>query len=251
MTRLNELTTELRIGNLEDFIDQVEFKNKEQYLTDIMQLAVKKRRERKVKRLIKQAKFPMVKTLEDFDFEPISFPGSITKSELLSLEFIDRKENLLELGSVGTGKTHLSIALGLKACSQHRKVRFYRAAELTDELLEKHKQGQAGQLMEQLSKAQILILDEMGYVPFSKRGAELLFSVISKSYEKQSIIITSNLDFGRWNEVFGDDRLTAALIDRLIHHAHILTFSGKSYRFKQAMLKKNESGKDNTHWNTR
>lgn len=239
MTGLNELTKELRIGSLEEFIDQVEYENKEQYITDILKLAVKKRRQRRIQRLIKQARFPTVKTLDGFDFTPVSFPESISRTELLSLEFIDRKENLLELGSVGTGKTHLAIALGLKACSQNRKVRFYRAVELTNELLEKHKEGQSGRLMSQISNVELLILDEMGYVPFSKQGAELLFSVISKSYEQQSIIITSNLDFGRWNEVFGDDRMTAALIDRLIHHAHILPFSGKSYRFKQAMSKKN------------
>lgn len=243
-TKLNDLTKELRIGSLEGFIDQVEFKNKKQYLTDILELAVKKRKQRKIERLIKRAKFPMVKTLDDFDFSPVSFPESINKEEVLSLKFIDRKENLLELGSVGTGKTHLAAALGHKACSQGRKIRFYRVVELANELLEKQKEGQAYRLMKEIAKADLLILDEMGYVPLNKKGSELLFSVISKSYENQSIIITSNLDFGRWNEIFGDDRLTAALIDRLVHHAHILAFSGKSYRFKQAMARKNGSGKE-------
>ena len=144
------------------------------------------------------------------------------------------------LGTVGTGKTHLSTALGLKACAQGKKVLFYRAVDLTNELLEKYPDGQAGKLIKKISKADLLILDELGYIPFSKKAAELLFSVISNSYEQQSIIVTSNLEFGRWNEVFGDDRLTAALIDRVVHHAHILAFTGKSYRFRQAMDKCNK-----------
>ncbi len=108
---------------------------------------------------------------------------------------------------------------------------------MTNELLEKYPEGQAGKLIKKIAKADLLILDELGYIPFSKKAAELLFSVISNSYENQSIIVTSNLEFGRWNEVFGDDRLTAALIDRVVHHAHILAFTGKSYRFRQAMAK--------------
>jgi len=237
MSRLRELCKELKIWNLEDLITEVEFSNPEQYLIDILELALKKRHTRKVKRLIKRAGFPGTKTLDHYDFNPISFPESINKTELLTLKFIERQENLLMLGTVGTGKTHLAIALGLKACSLGKNVLFYRAVDLTNELLEKYPEGQAGKLIKKIAKADLLILDELGYIPFSKKAAELLFSVISNSYENQSIIVTSNLEFGRWNEVFGDDRLTAALIDRVVHHAHILAFTGKSYRFRQAMAK--------------
>ena len=139
------------------------------------------------------------------------------------------------LGSVGTGKSHLATALGIKACSNNKKVQFYRVVDLTNELLEKYKDGQANKLIKKIAKADLLILDELGYIPFNKKAAELLFSVISNCYEQHSIIVTSNLEFGRWNEVFGDDRLTAALIDRVVHHSHILAFTGKSYRFQQAM----------------
>jgi len=235
MSQLKKLCKELRISNLEDILTEVEFEEPKQYLTDILELAVKQRKNRRVKRLIKRAGFPTTKTLDNYDFEPISFPDNIDKKDLLSLEFIDKKENILMLGSVGTGKTHLATALGIKACSYDKKVKFYRVADLTNELLEKHKDGQAGKLIAKIAKTDVLILDELGYIPFSKKASELLFSVISNCYEQQSIIVTSNLEFGRWNEVFGDDRLTAALVDRVVHHAYILAFTGKSYRFQQAM----------------
>ena len=235
MSKLKKLCKELRISNLEDIVSEVEFKEPDQYLIDILELAVKYRNNRRVKRLIKRAKFPTTKTLDNYDFDPISFPDNLDKTDLLSLDFIDKKENIMMLGSVGTGKTHLATALGIKACQKNKKVKFYRAIDLTNELLEKYKNGQAHKLIKKIAKTEILILDELGYIPFSKKAAELLFSVISNCYEHQSIIVTSKLEFGRWNEVFGDDRLTAALIDRVVHHAYILAFTGKSYRFQQAM----------------
>lgn len=235
MSRLKDLCKELRIGNLEEYIDEIDFENPRQYLTGILSEAVQQRKNRRVKRLIKRANFPTEKTLSNYDFEPISFPDSINKSELLSLDFINKKQNLIMMGTVGTGKTHLATALGLKACTQDKKVKFYRTVDLTNELAEKHKKGQAKKLIDKIAKVDLLILDELGYVPFSEKAAELLFSVISNCYEKQSMIVTTNLEFGRWNEVFGDEKLTAALLDRVIHHAHILTFTGKSYRFQEAM----------------
>lgn len=244
MNKLKKLCKELRILNLEELITEVEFNNPEQYLTDVLQLAVNQRRNRRIKRLIKSAAFPVPKTLDNYDFSPISFPNSIDKTDLISLDFIDKKENVLMLGSVGTGKSHLATALGIKSCSNNKKVQFYRVVDLTNELLEKYKEGQVSKLIKKISKADLLILDELGYIPFSKKAAELLFSVISNSYEQQSIIVTSNLEFGRWNEVFGDDRLTAALIDRVVHHSHILAFTGKSFRFQQAMASRKGMLKD-------
>lgn len=235
MTELAELCKELRIGNLEELLPEVNFEEPEQYITDLLALAVEQRKNRRVKRLINQANFPLIKTLDNYDFTPVDFPDSLDREKLLSLNFLQDKENVLMLGSVGTGKTHLATALGLKACSLGHKVKFYRAIDLTNELLEKHEEGKAGKLIKAIAKVDLLILDELGYIPFSQKAAELLFSVISNCYEKQSMIVTTNLEFGRWNEIFGDDRLTAALVDRVIHHAHILAFTGKSYRFKQAM----------------
>src|SRR6056297_3351989 len=244
MSRLRELCKEFRVGNLQDLTGEVEFNEPDQYLTDLLELALKKRRSRKADRLIKQAGFPVAKTLEDYDFSPITFPESVDKEALISLDFIERKENVLMVGSVGTGKTHLATALGIKACMKGKRVAFYRAVELTNELLEKHEDGEEKKLMGKIGKADLFILDELSYIPFTKKRSQLLFSVISKSYEHQSIIVTSNLEFGRWNEVFGDEHLTAALLDRVVHHGHILTFSGESFRFKEAMTNRKEATKD-------
>ncbi|MGI6586175.1 MAG: ATP-binding protein [Lutisporaceae bacterium] len=139
------------------------------------------------------------------------------------------------LGAVGTGKTHMAIALGVSACQQGIGVQFYRAAELVAVLQEKFGQGLLTRFQAKLRKADLLILDEVGYVPFSQTGSELLFNVIADCYEQQSVIVTSNLEFGQWTSIFGDNKLTAALIDRLVHHAHILTFTGDSFRLKEAM----------------
>lgn len=133
------------------------------------------------------------------------------------------------------GKTHLAISLGVEACRQGYGVRFFRVADLVSLLQQKYAEGRIGAFRKELAKNDCLILDELGYVPFHETGSELLFHVIADCYEKQSVIVTSNLEFGQWNSIFGDTRLTAALVDRLVHHAHILTFTGESYRLRHAL----------------
>ncbi|WP_241358430.1 IS21-like element helper ATPase IstB, partial [Klebsiella pneumoniae] len=154
---------------------------------------------------------------------------------ICDLHFLKEKQNLLLLGSPGTGKTHLSTALGLKACERGYEVRFFRVADLVEQLEAALKAGTLQRLKRQIEKCQLLILDEVGYVPFQKQGAELLFHIIADCYEQKSVIVTSNLEFGQWNRVFGDNRLTSALVDRLVHHAHIVAFTGESYRLKNAL----------------
>lgn len=233
--RLRELSRQMRLGNMAALIDQVEYSDRKQYVTELLELAMKQREASRVKGLIKQAGFPSPRTLDNFEFTPVSFPSPKVKEQILSLDFIDQRENVLMLGAVGTGKTHLATALGVKACLNGKKVAFYRTVNLTNELVERHECGQLTRFLKNLAQKDLLILDEMGYVPTSKKSSELLFSVISNAYEHQSIVITSNLELGRWNEMFGDDRLTHALIDRLVHHSYILAFSGESYRFKEAL----------------
>lgn len=235
MSKLTTICRQLKLGNLEELAEQVEFHNEKQYLADVLELALKQREARRIQRLIRQARFPAVKTFDGYQFDPITFPRGFTKEQLMSLEFIERKENVLCIGAVGTGKTHLAIALGVKACAQGKRVRFYRVSDLCAELVEHHRSGTLGKLLRQLEKVELLVLDEVGYIPLDKTASQLLFNIISTSYERQSIIVTSNLEFGRWNEVFHDDRLTAALIDRLVHHAHILGFTGTSYRYREAI----------------
>lgn len=239
--RLREHCKTLKLGNLEEFVEDVEFEDRRQYLTDILSLAIQQRRANRARRLIKRAGFPSAKTLDGYEFEPMTCPDGLSRSDLLDLKFLDHQENLLLMGSVGTGKTHLAVALGYKACSRGHRVEFHRAADLTQLLIKKHREGNAETLMKTIQRADLFVLDEVGYVPFDKKGSQLLFQVISRSYEQQSVIVTTNLEFGRWGEMFGDEKLTAALVDRLVHHAHILTFKGESYRFKQAMTNmKNE-----------
>lgn len=235
MDRLERVCKALRVGNLAPFVHEVEFLDKEQYLTDVLELALRHRESRRTERLIKQARFPALRTFEGYEFEPITFPNGIDKDGLMEFEFLERGENVLCIGAVGTGKTHLAIALGVKACMQGKAVRFYRAVDLTAELADRRRNGTLHRFQKQLASLDLLIIDELGYIPFDRVASQLLFNVISAGYEQQSIIVTSNLEFGRWNEVFGDDRLTAALIDRLVHHAHILGFSGQSYRYRQAL----------------
>lgn len=235
MDRLERVCKALRVGNLSQLVHEVEFRDKEQYLTEVLELALHHRETRRIERLIKQARFPALRTFEGYEFDPISFPQGIDKDTLMSLEFIERHENVLCIGAVGTGKTHLAIALGVKACMQGKAVHFYRAVDLTTELADRRRKGTLTRFQKQLAALDLLIIDELGYIPFDRVASQLLFNIISAGYEQQSVIVTSNLEFGRWNEVFGDDRLTAALIDRLVHHAHILGFSGQSYRYRQAL----------------
>src|SRR4051812_18111564 len=184
--------------------------------------------------VVKAARFPAHKLLDEFDF---SARPSINKPLLLQLvqgEYLDKRENLLFVGPSGTGKSHLATALGMAACAQGRKVRFFRVTELITLLLEAKEERQLLRMRQQLGKLDLLILDELGYVPASKAGAELLFDVISRAYERSSVVVTSNLPFEQWTEVLLSERLTGATLDRLTHRCTILETGGESYRLRAA-----------------
>jgi len=181
-------------------------------------------------RQIKAAKFPMLKTIDSFDFKSQKSVNETLIRELLRCEFIDKNEDVLLIGNSGTGKTHLATALGFAACCQGYKVRFFGCTALVTQLLEAREDRQPQRLLTQLQKQDLLILDELGYVPFSKAGSELLFEVISRAYERQSLIITTN----SWTEVCGSERLTGAMLDRLTHRVHIIEANGQSYRLEQS-----------------
>ncbi|WP_338325575.1 IS21-like element helper ATPase IstB [Enterococcus casseliflavus] len=196
------------------------------------------REELKTARLYRQAKFPVLRTLNHYDWHDyITMPIETTKEELISLSFIHQKENAVFVGTPGTGKTHLACALGQMATKSGIDTRFWRVSALVEELERQWKNNTLDTFKHRFDKVKLIILDEMGYVPFSKEGAELLFQLISDWYETKSVIVTSNLEFSQWNRVFTDPRLTAALVDRLIHHAHILSFTGESFRLKNALSK--------------
>jgi len=185
---------------------------------------------RQVQTLIKKAHFPSLKTLENFDFTALPSLDKKKVMDLLRGDYLEKAENILALGSAGTGKTHLAIALGLEACQKGHSVLFKTAAHLVHELTEAHDAKRLLNLQAKLKAQKLLIIDELGYVPFSKTGAELLFEVLSARYEQGALIITSNLPFEEWPQVFGCSRLTGALLDRLTHHVHILEMNGPSHR---------------------
>lgn len=185
-------------------------------------------------RRLKAARFPQVKSLDEFDFTAQPSLNRASVLELARCEFIERRESVILLGGPGTGKTHVAIGLAAAACQRGKRVRFFRVTELLTQLLEAREERVLGRLRSQLARLELLVLDEFGYVPASQVGAELLFDVISTSYEKTSVIVTTNLPFERWTEVLGSERLVGATLDRLTHRCHLLEATGESYRLKEA-----------------
>jgi DNA replication protein DnaC len=204
------------------------------YLLRLSELELLDRESRATERRIKAAKFPVTKSLDSFDFLALPSLNKNLVVELARCEYIDRQENVLALGNSGTGKTHVALALGLAACQRGYRVRFTTAAALVNELLEARDEKWLLRFQKLLAKQDLLIVDELGYVPLSKTGAELLFEVFSQRYERGSTLLTSNLPFNEWTEILGSERMTGALLDRLTHHVHILEMNGDSYRMKQS-----------------
>ena len=204
------------------------------YLLRLIELELIDRERRVVERRIRQARFPAPKSLDTFDFTTIPSLNKMLVLELARCEYILRRENIIALGNSGTGKTHVALALGLAACQKGFSVAFMTAASLVHQLMEARDEKRLLKLQRELQAVKLLIIDELGYVPLSPTGAELLFEVFSQRYERGSTIVTSNLPFEEWTSVFGSERLTGALLDRLTHHVHILSMNGDSYRLEQS-----------------
>jgi DNA replication protein DnaC len=212
-------------------------KDRADYAAFLLRLAERElldREQRAAERRLKAARFPVVKTIDTFDFQAQPGLNEELVRQLLKGEYIERRENVLLAGNVGTGKTHLALALGFAACAQGRRVRFHTVTGLVTHLLEEREVGKLERLQKQLERYDLLVLDELGYVPFSKAGAEMLFEVVSRAYERRSLIVTTNLPFEAWTEVLGSERLTGALLDRLTHRVHILEANGESYRLRDS-----------------
>jgi DNA replication protein DnaC len=204
------------------------------FLLRLVELELLDRERRAVERRIKAARFEVVKTLDTFNFLAIPSLNKQLVLELARCDYIDRRENVLALGNSGTGKTHIALALGLAACQKGYRVRFATAAGLVHELMEARDEKRLLRTQKQLAGYQLLIIDELGFVPLSRSAAELLFEIFSQRYERGATLVTSNLPFNEWTEILGTERLTGALLDRLTHHIHILEMNGESYRLKES-----------------
>ncbi|MDN4075940.1 IS21-like element helper ATPase IstB [Fictibacillus terranigra] len=233
---IQECAKRLKLSWTREHYHEIKAESHEEYLLRLMEHEIQHREERKTNLLLQQATLPKVAGIP-FDWKDIKLGQGLTKDYILHGGFLENQENLIFYGGVGTGKTFLASLISLYAIQQQgKKVKFYTAASLVNQLLDAHEKGSLSRLFKQIEKLDVLVLDELGYIPLHKQGAELLFQVISMCYEAKSMIITTNLQFGQWNHVFGDPILTEAVIHRLIHHSHLVVFSGESHRYRESLL---------------
>ena len=234
----NEIATcckELRLGrNIVEMSEQIQSDSNQEYLLKLLKSELVHRESVRMDKLIKNAGFYTLKAFEEFRFDEVTLPGTISPEYLKNCEFLNTKTNLLMYGNVGTGKTFLSIALGIEACKKGINTKFFRTAALVNKLSEAKTNGTLTTLMKKISKAEMLIFDEWGYVPLDRTGAQLLFEVISECYERKTLIINTNIEFSRWVNVFYDEQMTGAIIDRVLHHCH----PGPSNRMRESELTK-------------
>jgi DNA replication protein DnaC len=216
----------------------------EEFLLNLTETELQARAEGRLKRKLREARFPLMKTLETFDYEAAPKMDRRLIRELDAGEYIKEKRNVIFLGKSGTGKTHLATGLGVCACRQGISTRFVTGCGLANELLEAQSERSLSRVIQKYARYGLLVLDELGYVPFSKESAELLFQVLTERNERGSVVITTNLGFADWTQVFGDATLTAALLDRLTHKAHIINCTWESYRLKETLKKRRETGQE-------
>lgn len=212
----------------------------DEFLLELTTIELQIRAENRLKRRIREARFPLIKPIETFDLN--AAPGLDMRffRELSGCDYIQERKNVIFLGRSGTGKTHMATALGIEACKNNFRTRFVTCYGLVNELIEAREERELRRLLQRYTRYDVLILDELGYIPFSKEGSELLFQVLAERHERASVIITTNLGFADWTQVFGDPTMTAALLDRLTHKAHIINCSWESYRLKQSLKRKKQ-----------
>lgn len=239
---LKTLRLSTMIHNLEGHLRQArqDKLDYDEFLLNLADVEVQVRKENGRKRRLREAKFPMLKPLDTFNFDAAGDLDVRLIKELSNSEYIKKARNVIFLGKSGTGKTHLATALGMEACKNGFRTRFVTGCALSNELIEARDEKTLGRIIKRYAGYGLLIIDELGYVPFSKEGAELIFQILTERHERKSVIITSNLGFGDWTQIFGDPNLTAALLDRITHKAHIINCSWQSYRLKESLKKKRD-----------
>lgn len=237
-TEIAECCRRLRLSkNIALASDQIEAESHQEYLLKVLKQELHYREAARKSRLIKQAGFYALKTFDGYCFDEIRLPAELSVADLKEAVFVSQQKNLIFYGNVGTGKTHLATSIGIEACNRGKAVRFFRTAALVNQLSDMQKKGELNRFLKQLAKVDLLICDEWGYVPLDRDGSKLLFQVISDCYEQRSVIITTNLEFSKWVNIFYDEQMTAAMIDRLVHHSYLLLFDGQSYRIKNSLMK--------------
>jgi len=227
-TMMRSLETQLRQAR-QDGADYGDF------LLGLTEIELQARAENRLKRRLKEAKFPLLKTLETFDFDAAPDLDRRLIHELVGGAYIQEHRNIILLGKSGTGKTHLATALGVEACRMGIRTRFVTGCGLANELIEARHERELNRVIQRYGRYSLLVLDELGYVPLSKEGADLLFQVLAERHERRSVIVTTNLGFADWTQIFGDANLTAALLDRLTHRAHIIQCTWESYRLRETL----------------
>ncbi len=235
---LNEAGRQLRLSaDLAEYWADKADEEQLKFLHEVLQQEIVFKLDAKHSRLIKKAGFPSYKTFAGYTHDNVKLPPLLKWQDVEDVSFVKEKKNLVLMGPVGTGKTHMATAIGMEACRQGMSTGFYTVTGLILKLAEARKKGQIERLGRQLKKLDLLILDEWGYVPVDREGAQILFQIIADSYEQKSLILTTNIEFARWGNMFTDDQMAAAMIDRLAHHGHLIMFEGNSYRMEHALMR--------------
>ena len=230
-TMISNLASHLRQAKQ----DKLEY---EEFLLNLTEAEVQVRKENGCKRRLREAKFPLIKPLETFDFGSAPQLDARLIKELSGCEYVDKSRNIIFLGKSGTGKTHLATGLGMEACKQGIRTRFVTGCGLANELIEARDEKTLARAVKRYAGYGLLIIDELGYVPFSKEGAQLIFQILAERHERKPVMITTNMGFGDWTQIFGDPSMTAALLDRITHKAHVISCAWESYRLKETLKNK-------------
>ncbi len=234
---INFYQKKLRLSkSLLEIYESISYVDKDQFMHDLLKTLYDERVANIIERNIKFSRFPSLKTFDDFSYQDITFSETFTPEKMESLDFIENKENLIFYGRIGAGKTHLALALGQSALKQQKQVVFYTLHDLVNHLVKVKENGQFERFMTKLLKNDLIVLDEWGYLPLHQEGARLLFEVIGKCYEQKSLIITTNMEFSHWKNFLFDEKLTIAILDRIIHYSHLVIFDRDSWRKEKALM---------------